>query len=187
MARADYSLINDLKSHLVRPLANSRKYNIAQLKFLRKHILSCRSETMKTTPGCMSFTVLEKQITQMLRFKVKTTPNKSLRTVRKTLECLLFSYHDIYIIFFSFFPLQYFYYVVVLPVYMAERFSSENVFWFFLQRWNKLRSNKAINPLIKYNLRFLTHRPRFFVARSVRRKMDNELFSICLLVKISIR
>ncbi len=68
----------------------------------------------------VSFTVMEKQMTQMLRFKVKTTPNKT--TVRKMLQALFLQHfnsfilhgtfvvcQEIYIIFskIKFFPLEY--------------------------------------------------------------------------------
>ena len=75
--------------------------------------------TTKNIPR-VSFTVMEKHMTQMLRFKVKTTPNKT--TVRKMLQALFLQHfngfilhgtfvvcQEIYIIFskINFFPLEY--------------------------------------------------------------------------------
>ncbi len=68
------------------------------------------------------------------------------------------------------------------PVYTAESCSNESVFWFFLQYKLQPRTNcdptkpynKSLINLVcsvcagKYCLRFLSHRPRSFVARSVR-------------------
>ncbi len=138
---------------------------------------------------------------QMLRFKVKTTPNKT--TVRKMLQALFlqhfngFTLHgtfvvcqEIYIIFskIKFFPLEYCYCFVVIqqvhcqkpPVYTAESCSNENGFLFFSTKSEQTaiqRQSHIINPLLtecevctgKYCLRFLSHRPRSFVARSVRK------------------
>ena len=120
--------------------------------------------TTKNIPR-VSFTVVEKQMTQMPRFKVKTTPNKT--AVRKMLQALFLQHfngfilhgtfvvcQEIYIIFskIKFFPLEYCYCFVVtgsaLPetasIYTAKSCSNESVFFFFLQSQNKLRSNKAI-------------------------------------------
>ncbi len=123
--------------------------------------------TTKNIPR-VSFTVMEKQMTQMLRFKVKTTPNKT--TVRKMLQALFLQHfngfilhgtfvvcQEIYIIFskIKFFPLEYCYCFVVtasaLPetasiIYTAESCSSESVFlvFFYKVRTNCDRSNKAI-------------------------------------------
>ncbi len=139
----------------------------------------------------------------MLRFKVKTTPNKT--TVRKMLQALFLQHfngfilhgtfvvcQEIYIIFskIKFFPLEYCYCFVVtasaLPetasiIYTAESCSSESVFWSFSTKSEQTAIdptkpyNKSLINLVcsvctgKYCLRFLSHRPRSFVARSVRK------------------
>ena len=51
--------------------------------------------TTKNIPR-VSFTVMEKQMTQMLRFKVKTTPNKT--TVRKMLQALFLQHFNVFIL-----------------------------------------------------------------------------------------
>ncbi len=102
-------------------------------------------------------------MTQMLRFKVKTTPNKT--TVRKMLQALFLQHfngfilhgmfvvcQEIYIIFskINFFPLEYCYCFVVTATarnrqYIRLKVAATKVFFcFFLQSQNKLRSNKAI-------------------------------------------
>ncbi len=140
-------------------------------------------------------------MTQMLRFMVKTTPNKT--TVRKMLQTLFLQhfngfilhgtfvvYQEIYIIFrrLNFFLWSIVIIVLLLqrvhcqkpPVYTAESCSNESVF--FLQYKLQSRTNchptkpynKSLINLVcsvcagKYCLRFLSHRPRSFVARSVR-------------------
>ncbi len=54
-----------------------------------------RAVTTKNIPR-VSFTVMEKQMTQMLRFKVKTTPNKT--TVRKVLQALFLQHFNGFIL-----------------------------------------------------------------------------------------
>ena len=99
-------------------------------------------------------------MTQMLRFKVKTTPNKT--TVRKMLQALFLQHfngfilhgtfvvcQEIYIIFskINFFPLEYCYCFVVTAsaLYIRRKVAATKVFFgFFPQSQNKLRSNKAI-------------------------------------------
>ncbi len=139
-------------------------------------------------------------MTQMLRFKVKTTPNKT--TVRKMLQALFLQHfngfilhgtfvvcQEIYIIFSK---IKFFLWSIVIvlllqqvhcqkpPVYTAESCSNESVFFVFFY---KVRTNcdltkpynKSLINLVcsvctgKYCLRFLSHRPRSFVARSVRK------------------
>ena len=89
----------------------------------------------------MSFTILEKQITQMLRFKAKITPNK---TATKTA--------------------------------MKKCFLAIGLFYKFRKNCDSAKPyNKSLINLVcsvctgKYCLRFLSHRPRSFVARSVRK------------------
>ena len=125
--------------------------------------------TTKDIPR-VSFTVMEKQITQMLRFKVKTTPNKT--TVRKMLQTLFLQHfngfilhgtfvvnQEIYIIFskIKFFPLKYCYCFVVQqvhcqkpPVYTAESCSNESVFCFFSTKSEQtaIQQSHIINPLL---------------------------------------
>ncbi len=136
---------------------------------------------------------------QMLRFKVKTTPNKT--TVRKLMLQTLFLQHfngfilhgtfvvcqEIYIIFskIKFFPLEYCYCFVVTASALPETAScsNESVFWFFLQSPEQTPIQQSHNKSLinfvclvctgKYSLRFLSHRPRSFVARSVRKTSGN--------------
>ena len=65
----------------------------------------------------VSFTVMEKQMTQMLRFKVKTTPK---RTVRKMLQALFLQHFDGFILHGTF--------VVCQEIYII--FSKINFFSF---------------------------------------------------------
>ena len=155
--------------------------------------------TTKNIPR-VSFTVMEKQMTQMLCFKVKTTPNKT--TVRKMLQALFLQHFNgfilhgtfvvcqvIYIIFskIKFFPLEYCYCFVVTASALPETASIYG--WKLQQRkyffvfFYKVRTNcdptkpynKSLINLVcsvctgNYCLRFLSHRPRSFVARSVRK------------------
>ena len=124
--------------------------------------------TTKNIPR-VSFTVMEKQMTQMLRFKVKITPNKT--TVRKMLQALFLQHfngfilhvcQEIYIIFskINFFPLEYCYCFVVTarqqvhcqkpPVYTAESCSNESVFWVFSTKSEQtaIQQSHIINPLL---------------------------------------
>ncbi len=105
--------------------------NIVQIKFLRKLklIMPCCDDE-EYSPS--EFYVIEKQMTQMLRFKVKTTPNKT--TVRKMLPALFLQHfngfilhgtfvcQEIYIIFskIKFFPLEYCYCFVVTASALPE-------------------------------------------------------------------
>ncbi len=64
--------------------------------------------------------------------------------------------------------------------YTAENCSSESVFWFFSTYCDPTKPyNKSLINLVcsvctgKYCLRFLSHRPRSFVARSVRKTSGN--------------
>ena len=137
-------------------------------------------------------------MTQMLRFKVKTTPNKT--TVRKMLQALFLQHfngfilhgtfvvcQEIYIIFSK---IKFFSFGVLLlfccyskctarnrHVYTAES-CNESGFFFYKVRTNcdpTKPYNKSLINLVcsvckgKYCLRFLSHRPRSFVARSVRK------------------
>ncbi len=119
----------------------------------------------------VSFTVMEKQMTQMLRFKVKTTPKRT--TVPKMLQALFLQHfngfilhgtfvvcQEIYIIFskIKFFPLEYCYFILLLlqvhcqkpPVYTAESCSNESVFLFFSTRSEQtaIQQSHIINPLL---------------------------------------
>ena len=104
------------------------------------------------------------------------------------MERLLFIYQEMDIIFskINFFPLEYCYCFVVtasaLPetasIYTAESCSNESVSFFYKVRTNcdsKKPCNKSLINLVcsvctgKYCLRFLSHRPRSFVARSARK------------------
>ena len=112
-----------------------------------------------------------KQMTQMLPFKVKTTPNKT--TVRKMLQALFLQHfngfilhgtfvvcQEIYIIFskIKFFPLEYIVIVLLLqqvhcqkpPVYTAESGSNESVFLFFSTKSEQtaIQQSHVINPLL---------------------------------------
>ncbi len=149
----------------------------------------------------VSFTVTEKQMTQMLRFKVKTTPNKT--TVRKMLQTLFLQhfngfilygtfvvYQEIYIIFskIKFFPLKLFCCYSKCTArnrqYIWLKVVATKVLFVFFY---KVRTNcdptkpynKSLINLVcsvctgKYSLRFLSHRPRSFVARSVRKTSGN--------------
>ncbi len=126
--------------------------------------------TTKNIPR-VSFTDMENQMTQMLRFKVKKTPNKT--TVRKVLQALFLQHfngfilhgtfvvcQEIYIIFsrIKFFPLEYCYCFVVTasalcqkpPVYTAESCSNESVFLFFCTKSEQtaIQQSHIINPLL---------------------------------------
>ena len=120
--------------------------------------------TTKNIPR-VSFTVMEKQMTQMLRFKVKTTPNKT--TVRKVLQALFLQHfngfilhgtfvvcQEIYIIFskIKFFPLEYCYCFVITAeiLYTAESCSNESVFLFFSTKSEQtaIQQSHIINPLL---------------------------------------
>ena len=109
-------------------------------------------------------------MTQMLRFKVKTTPNKT--TVRKMLQALFLQHfngfilhgtfvacQEIYIIFSKIkcFPLEYCYCFVVTasalpepPGYTAESCSNESVFLFFSTKSEQtaIQQSHIINPLL---------------------------------------
>ena len=154
--------------------------------------------TTKNIPR-VSFTDMEKQMTQMLRFKVKKTPNKT--TVRKVLQALFLQHfngfilhgtfvvcQEIYIIFSKIFPFGvllllccYSKYTARNRQYIRLKVAATKVFFcFFLQSQNKRGDptkpyNKSLINLVcsvcmeKYCLRFLSHRPRSFVARSVRK------------------
>ena len=100
-------------------LARSRNSSCPLVKTLYKL-------TTKNIPR-VSFTNMEKQMTQMLRFKVKKTPNKT--TVRKVLQALFLQHFN------GFRNRQY----IRLKVAATKVF-----FCFFLQSQNKRRSNKAI-------------------------------------------
>ena len=109
----------------------------------------------------------------MLRFKVKTTPNKT--TVRKMLQALFLRQHfngfilhgtfvacqEIYIIFskIKFFPLEYIVIVLLLqqvrcqkpPLYTAESCSNESVFFLFFATKSEqtaIQQSHIINPLL---------------------------------------
>ncbi len=89
-------------------------------------------------------------MTQMLRFKVKTTPNRT--TVRKMLPALFlqhfngFILHGTFVVFTSYFrrllqQVQ----CQRPPLYIRLKVAATKVFFgFFLQGQNKLRSDKAI-------------------------------------------
>ena len=139
-------------------------------------------------------------MTQMLRFKVKTTPNKT--TVRKMLQALFLQHfngfilhgrfvvcQEIYIIFskINFFPLEYCYCFVVTASALPETASIYGLklqqrkcfLGFFYKVGTNCDPTKPYNKSLinlvcsvctgKYCLRFLSHRPRSFVARSVRK------------------
>ncbi len=122
--------------------------------------------TTKNIPR-VSFNVMEKQMTQMLRFKVKTTRTKQqfgkcckhcfYNTLMASfcMERLLFvKKFTLYFRRFNFFLWSI---VIVLllqqvhcqkpPVYTAKSCSNESVF-FFLQSQNKLRSSLRSNKAI---------------------------------------
>ena len=139
-------------------------------------------------------------MTQKLRFKVKTTPNKT--TVRKLLQTLFLQhfngfvlhgtfvvYQEIYIIFskIKFFPLEYCYCFVVTASALPRLKVAATKLKRFLFFSDKVRTNcdptkpynKSLINLVcsvctgKYSVRFLLHRPRSFVARSVRKTSGN--------------
>ena len=109
-------------------------------------------------------------MTQMLRFKVNTTPNKTI--VRKMLQALFLQhfngfilhgtfvvYQEIYIIFskIKFFPLEYCYYFVVTASactarnrVVAESCSNESVFFGFFTKSEQtaIQQSHIINPLL---------------------------------------
>ncbi len=159
--------------------------------------------TTKNIPR-VSFTVTERQMTQMLRFKVKTTPNKT--TVRKMLQTLFLQHFNGFILHGTFVVYQEIYIIfskikfppfLVLKLfccyskctarnrqYIRLKVVATKVFFGFFY---KVRTNcdptkpynKSLINLVcsvctgKYSLRFLSHRPRSFVARSVRNASGN--------------
>ncbi len=119
----------------------------------------------------VNFTVMEKQLTrQMLRFKVKTTPNKT--TVRKMLQALFLQHFNGFILHGTFvvcqeiyiiFPkINFFLWSIVIvlllqqvhcqkpPVYTAESCSNESVFLFFSTKSEQtaIQQSHIINPLL---------------------------------------
>ena len=106
-------------------------------------------------------------MTQMLRFKVKTTPNKT--TVRKMLQALFLQHfngfilhgtfvvcQEIYIIFskIKFFPLEYCYCFVVtasaLPETASIKLQQRKRFWVFSTKSEQtaIQQSHIINPLL---------------------------------------
>ena len=139
-------------------------------------------------------------MTPMLRFKVKTTPNKT--TVRKMLQALFLQHFNGFIlhgtfvvcqvIYIIFSKINFFLWSIVIvlllqqvhcqkpPVYTAESCGNESVFLFFSTKSEQtaIQQSHIINPLLTSFARsvresnclwFLSHRPRSFVARSVRK------------------
>ncbi len=155
---------------------------------LKKFILPARENIVHDEEHSrVSFTVMEKRMTQMLRFKVKTTPNKT--TVRKMLHALFlqrfngFILHgtfvvcqEIYIIFskIKFFPLEYRYCFVVIAsalpetasIYTAESCSNESVFLFFSTKSEQtaIQQSHIINPLLTSFARSVL--PSVFIAQT---------------------
>ena len=140
------------------------------------------------------------KLPKSIRFKVKTTPNKT--TVRTMLQTMFLQHFNGFILHGTFVVYQeiYIYFrilifflwsiVIVLllqqqkpAVYTAESCSNESVFCFFLQIRTNCDPTKPYNKSLinlvcsvctgKYCLRFLSHRPRSFVARSVWKTSGN--------------
>ena len=93
----------------------------------------------------------------MLRFKVKTTPNKT--TVRKMLQALPLKHFNGFILHGR---LIFFFWSIVIvlllqqvhcqkpPVYTAESCSNESLFWFFSTKSEQtaIQQSHIINPLL---------------------------------------